>query len=437
MFEALTERLGEVWRGLRARGKLTEADIDEALRQVRLALLEADVAFTAVKAFLSLVRQRAMGERVLTSLTPGQTVIHIVHESLIEFLGGTAARPPWSPKPPTVWMLVGLQGSGKTSLAQKLALFARREGHRPLLVADDLRRPAAIEQLEMLGRQIEVPVFARPSDDPVAVAVAGLEEARRRGLDLVILDTSGRTDLDEDLLEELRALRAAVRPTAVLLVADAMTGQAAVDVGARFDAAVGIDGVCLTKLDGDARGGAALSFRHQLGKPIYFAATGERAEALEPFHPDRMASRILGMGDVLTLIERARQEVSEREAQEMAERVRGGDFDLDDFLRQLRQLRRMGPLQELLAMIPGLPATLKGRSVDERELKRVEAILSSMTPAERRDPRILNASRKRRIARGSGTEVADVNRLLRQFEEMRRLVRQLGRLRGGRTLPRL
>lgn len=439
MFEGISERLQAVFQGLRRKGKLSAQDVEAALRQVRMALLEADVSYVVVKDFLNQVRERALAANVLESLTPAQTVIHVVHQALIELLGGAAARPPWSSRPPTVWMLVGLQGAGKTSLAQKLALHVKNQGHRPLLVALDFRRPAAILQLETLGRAIDVPVWKGKGgdQDPATVARSALEEARRLGYDVLILDTAGRTELDAALLEELRRLKVAVPPTAVLLVADAMTGQTAIEVGQRFEEAVGIDGVCLTKLDGDARGGAALSFRHLLQKPIFFAAVGEKPEALEVFHPDRMASRILGMGDVLTLIERAASRIEPVDRQAMEAKWRKGEIDLDDFLAQLRQMRRMGPLQEILSLIPGLGQALRGQTIDERELSRVEAILSSMTPEERRDPRLLNASRKRRIARGSGTEVADVNRLLRQFEEMKKMMKLLKKRRGLPRLPGL
>lgn len=431
MFEQLAARLQAVMKRLRGVGRLTERDVDDALREVRLALLEADVHYRVVKDFIARVRERAVGEAVLSSLTPGQQVIKLVHEELTALLGETPGRIAGAGSP-TVVMLVGLQGSGKTTTAAKLARHLKGQGRRPLLVGLDTARPAAMEQLQTVAAQVEVPVVADPlaAADPVQMAEDGVAEARRRGCDVVILDTAGRLHIDEPLMRELARVKAAVRPHEVLLVVDAMTGQDAVRVAEAFAGRVGLDGLILTKLDGDARGGAALSARAVTGCPIKFAGVGEKLDALEPFHPDRMASRILGMGDVLSLIERAQRAVDADRARDLEQKLRRAQFTLEDFLEQLKQVRRMGPLDQLLGMLPGA-AQLKGAlgDVDPRGLDRVEAIILSMTPAERRQPQIIDSSRRRRIARGSGTSVQDVNRLLRQFEDTRRLMKQLA---GGR-----
>ncbi|MDA8145843.1 MAG: signal recognition particle protein [Thermaerobacter sp.] len=425
MFEALSERLQEVFRRLRGRGRLGEAEVQEAMREVRLALLEADVNFKVVKDFVARVRERAVGSEVLESLTPGQTVVKIVHEELIALLGGAASGLSVSPRPPTVVLLAGLQGSGKTTTTAKLALVLRRGGKRPLMVAADLQRPAAVEQLAALARQLELAVFLpRPGDTPLTAARAGLREADRLGSDTVLVDTAGRLQVDEALMEELAELRRELRPHEVLLVVDAMTGQEAVAVAETFDRRLGIDGIVLTKLDGDARGGAALSVRAVTGKPIKFVGTGEKADALEVFHPDRLASRILGMGDMLTLIERAQAGVDLRQAREMERKLRKNQLNLQDFLDQLRQMRRMGPLDQFVSMLPGA-AKLKGLQVDEGQLTRMEAIINSMTPRERSEPGIIDGSRRKRIAAGSGTKVQDVNRLLRQFDQTRKLLRNM------------
>ncbi|MCS7236215.1 MAG: signal recognition particle protein [Armatimonadota bacterium] len=438
MFEALQERLTAVFRRLSGRGVLRPEDVDAALREVRVALLEADVHVQVVREFVARVREAAVGREVWKSLTPAQQVVQVVYEELVRLLGGEGRELTPAPKPPTVVLLCGLHGTGKTTQAGKLALYLRRRGRRPLLVAADLQRPAAVQQLQVVGERAGVAVFAQEAADPAEVARQAVQHARQAGYDFVLVDTAGRVHVDEELMQELRRVREASGAHHVLLVVDAMTGQEAVRVAQRFHEALGIDGVVLTKLDGDARGGAALSVVSAVGRPILFVGTGERLEALEPFHPDRMASRILGMGDVLTLAERAREAVDAERAAELERKLRRAEFTLEDFREQLRQVRRMGPLETLLELIPGFSG-LRGRRAEaeeEREFRRMEAILDSMTPQERRDPSILNASRKRRIARGSGTTVQDVNRLLKQFEEAKRMMRELERMgRRGRRLP--
>jgi signal recognition particle subunit SRP54 len=435
LFESLAGRLDQVWKRLRGRGALSEHDVDEALREVRLALLEADVNFKVVRDFLAKVRERAIGDEVKKSLTPGQQVVKIVHDELTALMGGAGARIAQAPEPPTVILLCGLQGSGKTTTAAKLGAWLQRQGRRPLLVAADLQRPAAVEQLRTLGRQAGLPVLgpeAGGGESPPDVAARALAEADRTAATHVIVDTAGRLHIDPDLMEEVRQVRQRCHAHEVLLVVDAMTGQDAVNVARGFSEGLGIDGIVLTKLDGDARGGAALSARAVTGKPIKFVTTGERLDALEPFHPERIASRILGMGDVLSLIERATAEVDAGAAQRMQERLRKQIFGLDDFLQQMQQVRRMGPLEQILGMLPGGRAmkALKNTQFDEKELGRVEAIIHSMTRDERRRPEIIDASRKRRIAAGSGTRVQDVNRLLRQFEDIRKLLKGMVNARG-------
>jgi len=438
VFETLGNRLQETFDNLRRRGKLTEADVDVAMREVRLALLEADVNYKVVKDFVARVRERAVGQEVMRSLTPGQQVVKIVHEELIATLGD-AGRLNLGMQSPAVIMLVGLQGSGKTTTAAKLALHLRSEGRRPMLVAADVYRPAAIDQLQTLGRQLEIPVFSEGVNaNPVRVCENSVRAAASAGLTVVILDTAGRLNIDEMKMDELRAIKSKVQPIETLLVADAMTGQEAVRVAADFDEAVGLTGLIMTKIDGDARGGAAISMREVTGVPLKFLGTGEKLAALEVFHPDRMASRILGMGDVLTLIEKAQTEIDKEEAEVASRRLLSGQFDLDDFLKQMQQVKRMGPLGQLLEMIPGMnkmagDVDLKGA---EKDLKRIEAIIRSMTPAERRNPRIIKASRKRRIAAGSGTSVQEVNALLKQFREMQRMMKSL-RSGRGQNLARL
>ncbi len=426
MFENLRDRLQETFRRISGRGMLRPEDVDAALREVRLALLEADVHFQVVRDFLSRVREKAVGREVWKQLNPTQQVIQIVYEELVHLLGGQHRELVPAPKPPTVVLLCGLQGSGKTTQAAKLGYYLRRKGRHPLLVAADLQRPAAITQLEVVGRMAGVPVFTLDTRDPVEVVRKAIEHARGSGYDWVLVDTAGRLHIDEAMMEELQRVRQAASPHSVLLVVDAMTGQEALNVARAFDQRIGIDGIVLTKLDGDARGGAALSVVSVTGKPIFFVGTGEKIEALEPFHPDRMASRILGMGDVLTLIERAQEAIGAERAEALQRKLRRGEFTLEDFRQQLREMRRMGPLQGLLELIPGL-AQVRGlrEELDDRELIRFEAILNSMTPEERQNPALLNSSRKRRIARGSGTTVQDVNRLLKQFEETKRMIRQL------------
>jgi signal recognition particle subunit SRP54 len=427
MFDALSDRLQATLGDLRGRGRLDEEAISRAMREIRLALLEADVNFRVVKEFVAAVRERALGQDVLKSLTPGQQVVKIVHEELTALMGSGDSRLVFAPRPPTVILLAGLQGSGKTTTAAKLALLLRKEGKKPGLVAADLQRPAAITQLEQLGRQIQVPVFSAERSDPVAAVKQGLEQAREQGLDTVILDTAGRLHVDEALMDELAAVRREARPHDVLLVLDAMTGQEAVNVAEAFSERVAFDGVVMTKLDGDARGGAALSVKAVTGKPIKLVSVGEKLDQLEYFHPDRMASRILGMGDVLTLIERAEAAAGEDEQAELEARLRQGQFTFDDFLASYRMLRRMGPLQGLLKMIPGVGKQLEGVDVDEKDMARVEAIVLSMTPQERRAPRMIDGSRRRRIAAGSGTSVEQVNQLLEARKQMEKMMKQLGK----------
>jgi signal recognition particle subunit SRP54 len=428
VFDTLSDRLQGALGDLRKRGRLDEESISRAMREVRLALLEADVNFEVVKEFVGRVRERAAGADVLKSLTPGQQVVKIVHEELTELMGSGDSRLAFSGRPPTVILLAGLQGSGKTTAAAKLALLLRKEGRKPGLVAADLQRPAAIDQLEQLGRELQVPVFSAERADPVAAAQQGVEGARAEGLDTVILDTAGRLHVDQELMDELVAVRDATRPTNVLLVLDSMTGQDAVRVAEAFAERVAFDGVVLTKLDGDARGGAALSVKAVTGKPIKLASVGERLDQLEYFHPDRMASRILGMGDVLSLIEKAEAAVEEDEREEMERRMMQGEFTFDDFLRSYKMLRRMGPLQGVLKMIPGLGKQLEGLDeVDDRQLARVEAIVLSMTPQERRLPHVIDGSRRKRIAAGSGTSVQQVNQLLEARKQMAKMMKQLGK----------
>ncbi len=429
MFDSLSERLQTALADVRQRGTLTEADIDRALREIRLALLEADVNLGVVRSFTAAVRERCLGAEVVGGLNPGQQVVKIVAEQLTELMGGEAAQLRFAPSPPTVILLAGLQGSGKTTAAAKLARHLREGGSAVALAACDTRRPAAVEQLAKVGARAGAAVYQRGTDaDPVEIATWALARAREEGKDVLIVDTSGRLHVDEELMAELQRIHAAVTPENTLLVLDAMTGQEAVAVAERFAAAVQLDGVVMSKLDGDARGGAALSVRAVAGCPILFASTGERLEQLEPFHPDRMASRILGMGDVLTLIEHAEREFDERDAAALQRKMRRNEFGLDDFLEQLRAMRRMGPLTSLLGMIPGLGgAQLSNMKVDERELDRLQAIILAMTPDERRHPELIKGSRRLRIARGSGTNVQQVSQLVKQFAQMRKVMRQVGR----------
>jgi signal recognition particle subunit SRP54 len=429
MFDTLSDKLQGALGDLRSRGVLTEEDLSRAMREIRLALLEADVNFKVVKDFVARVRERAAGTAVTKSLSPGQEVVRIVHEELTELMGSGGSKLAFSGRPPTVILLAGLQGSGKTTASAKLALLLRKhENKSPALVAADLQRPAAIDQLEQLGKQIQIPVYLdRSTKDAVAVARHGVEQAQAQGRDVVIVDTAGRLQIDEPLMEELGAVRRAVKPHNVLLVLDAMTGQEAVAVAEAFHERVEFDGVVLTKLDGDARGGAALSVKAVTGKPIKLASTGEKLDQLEYFHPDRMASRILGMGDVLTLIERAEQAAEADEQEEMERRLRAGQFTFDDFLQSYRMMRKMGPVKSIVGMIPGLGKQLQGVDVDDRELGRVEAIVLSMTADERRRPEIINGSRRARIAQGSGTTVQQVNQLLTARKQMAKMVKQMGK----------
>ncbi|MCL5676895.1 MAG: signal recognition particle protein [Firmicutes bacterium] len=427
MFENLSSKLQETFRRLRGKGRLTDADVSEAMREVRVALLEADVNFRVVKDFIARVKERAVGQEVLESLSPGQQVVKIVSDELTGLLGGTSARLAIAAKPPTVVLMVGLQGAGKTTAAGKLAGWLKKQSKRPLLVAGDVYRPAAIKQLQVLGQQLDLPVFSMGNEaNPVDIARAGVESALKQGRDVVLVDTAGRLQIDDALMQELENIKAAVHPHEILLVLDAMTGQEAVSVAEAFNQRLGVDGVVLTKLDSDTRGGAALSVRAVTGKPIKFVGTGEKLDALEPFHPDRMASRILGMGDVLSLIEKAQAQYGEKQAEELAKKMRKAEFTLEDFLQQLRQVRQMGPLDQILGMLPGMGQLkqIKNVKVDEKDLGHVEAIIQSMTAVERRNPDIINGSRRKRIARGSGTSVQEVNRLLRQFEESKKMMKQ-------------
>ncbi len=427
MFDTLSDKLNQTLDGLRKRGRLDEEAISKAMREIRLALLEADVNFEVVKDFVARVRERALGSDVLKSLTPGQQVVKIVHDELTELMGSGDSKLAFAGRPPTVILLAGLQGSGKTTTAAKLALLLRKEGKEPGLIAADLQRPAAIDQLEQLGRQIQIPVYREETKDPVIAVRKGLARAISDGRDVAIVDTAGRLHVDEALMDELAAVRKEARPTNVLLVLDAMTGQEAVNVAQTFLDRVAFDGVVLTKLDGDARGGAALSVKAVTGKPIKLVSVGEKLDQLEYFHPDRMASRILGMGDMLSLIEKAEEAVEEEEQAELERRVMSGQFTFDDFLTSYRMLRKMGPLKGVLSMLPGVGRQLKDLQVNEEEMARVEAIVLSMTPHERRMPHLINGSRRQRIARGSGTTVQQVNQLLSARKQMEKMMKQIGK----------
>ncbi len=433
-FEGLSEKLNATFKRLRGKGRLTEADVREGMREVRLALLEADVSYKVVKDFVAKVTERCVGTDVLDSLTPAQQIIKIVNEELTALMGGANARLTTASKGPTVVMMVGLQGAGKTTNGAKLAGLMRRQyGKRPLLVACDVYRPAAITQLQVVGKQLDIPVFEMGQDNPVTIANEALKYARDHGHDMVFLDTAGRLHIDEALMDELKAIKAAVRPTEILLVVDAMTGQDAVNAAGAFDEALGIDGVMLTKLDGDARGGAALSIRATTGKPIKFVGTGEKLDQIELFHPDRMASRILGMGDMLTFIEKAEQQYDEAQAKKLEEKLRKNKLTLTDYLDQLEQLQGMGDLSQIAGMLPGgMGKQLDGAQIDEKQMRRTKAIIQSMTPLERENPQILNASRKKRIAAGCGLQVMDVNRLLKNFEMLQQLTKSMtkGKFRG-------
>jgi signal recognition particle subunit SRP54 len=427
MFENLTDRLQDIFGKMGRKGKLTEEDVDQAMREVKLAMLEADVNFKVVKEFIKRLKERAVGAEVLQSLSPAQQVIKIVNEELVAMLG-EPGKLDYGSRSPAVLLLVGLQGSGKTTTAAKLALYLRKQGLHPLLVAADVYRPAAIDQLVTLGKGLNIPVYAEdPQNNPVDIAERGLQHARQNGASVVIVDTAGRLHIDDDMMDEVATIRMRVDPTEVILVADAMTGQDAVRVAEEFNARVPLSGMILTKIDGDARGGAALSIRAVTGIPLKFLATGEKPDALEPFYPDRLASRILGMGDMLSLIERAEQTMDQSQGEAMDKKLRTGSFDLDDFLKQLQQIKKMGPLTQIIGMIPGMRNLTKGADlsqIDDNQIKRVEAIISSMTLQERRDPNVLNASRRRRIATGSGTSVQELNALLSQFKQMQKMMKQ-------------
>jgi signal recognition particle subunit SRP54 len=438
LFDQLSERLGQIFDRLSGRGRVSEGEVNEALREVRVALLEADVSLGAAKAFAARIKEEALGANVLESLTPAQTILKIVYEQLVLLLGppsaSAQARLQFSDAPPSVIMLVGLQGSGKTTQAGKLALRLKEQGRRCLLIAADVYRPAAIEQLQMLGSRIDLPVYQRGAADPVKIARDGIAEAKRLGLSTVIIDTAGRLQIDEALMDELARIKAAVSPKEILLVADAMTGQEATGIAKGFNDRLGITGVILTKMDGDARGGAALSIYSVTGAPVKFVGTGEKLSALEPFYPERLASRILGMGDALTLIEKTQSIYSEEQARKLEEKLLKQSFTLDDFLEQLRQVRKIGSMTELVKMVPGLAKALpRDFEIPEREFSKVEAIICSMTRGERRNPDLLNGSRRKRIAFGSGTQVFDVNRVVKQFEQARQMMKQLGGKKRERT----
>jgi signal recognition particle subunit SRP54 len=432
MFDSLSDRLGATLDGLRGKGRLSEDDIAKAMREIRLALLEADVNFAVVKDFVAKVRERCLGADVLDSLTPGQQVVKIVHEELTELMGTAGTKLSFSNRPPTVILMAGLQGSGKTTTCGKLARLLAKQKKRPAMVACDIYRPAAIQQLQTLGKSLQVPVFERGTEDPVETAVWGIEQAKAQGRDVVIVDTAGRLSIDQEMMDELVRIKAATKPHNVLLVLDSMTGQDAVNTAEAFSDAVDYDGVVLTKLDGDARGGAALAVRAVTGKPIKFVSVGEKLDQLEEFHPDRMASRILGMGDVMSLIERAQDEFDEKEAASLEAKIRKSEFTLDDMLEQMKRARKLaggGGLQGLLGMVPGVGRQIRNMKVDEgdlnRQLNQTEAIILSMTAAERRNPKLIDGSRRRRIAAGSGTNVQSVNQLLTQFRQMQRMMKQV------------
>ena len=431
-FEGLSERLESAFKNLRSKGSLNEADVRSAMREVRMALLEADVNYKVAKDFTNTVTEKAIGEKVMESLTPSQMVIKIVREELVALMGGTNSRLAYANHPPTIVLMCGLQGSGKTTHCAKLALKLKKDNHRPLLVACDIYRPAAIKQLQVVGEQVDVPVFEMGQTDPIKIAREAVDFAKDHGHDYVILDTAGRLHVDEELMNELKAVKAEVKPHEILLVVDAMTGQDAVNVATSFDGALGIDGLILTKMDGDTRGGAALSARAVTGKPIKFVGMGEKLDQLDAFHPDRMASRILGMGDVLSLIEKAEMAIDEKKAEELEKKLLQNKFDLNDLMDQFDQIRKMGSIQDMLALIPGIGNKAKDIEVDERKFDRMRAIILSMTEKERQNPDIINPSRKKRIALGCGQNIEDVNRLLSQFRQMQKMFKQMGGKKGGK-----
>ena len=455
MFESLSDRFDGIFKNLRGKGRLSEADVDEVLREIRLALLEADVNFTVVKGLVARIRERAVGADLHAALDPAAQVIDIVHQELIATLGGETIRITYESKPPTVVLMAGLQGSGKTTTSAKLARWFKAQGRNPMLVGADLQRPAAVQQLRTLAKQVDVPVFSAEDDvvasgqgDPVAVAQACIAEAKRLGKDVVIVDTAGRLAIDAELMEQVRQISEATQPKYTFLVVDAMTGQDAVTVAENFHQTLELDGVILTKLDGDARGGAALSVKEVVGKPIAFASTGEKLDDFDLFHPDRLAGRILGMGDILTLIDKAKDAFDEQEAEAAANRMLEGQFTLEDFLDQMAQVKKMGNLGSLMKMMPGMPKELRNQEIDDRELSKIEGIIHSMTLAERRDPKIIDGSRKLRISKGAGVDVTTVNALLKQFSEMQKMMKGMGagmlgrgkkckkKVKGGRTTPK-
>lgn len=430
-FEGLSSRLQEITRKIRGKARITESDLKEMLREVKLALLEADVNYKIVKDFIATIQEKALGQDVLKSLTPGQQVVKVVKDELVELLGGTESRINFTPNPPTVIMLVGLQGSGKTTTSGKLANLLRKQGKNPLLVACDVYRPAAIKQLQVVGKQLNIPVFANEtSKDVVHIAKQAMSVAYSKLNDVVILDTAGRLHIDEELMQELKNVKAGIKPHEILLVVDAMTGQDAVNVAEKFNDALGIDGVVLTKLDGDTRGGSALSVKKVTGKPIKFAATGEKLSDIEVFHPDRMANRILGMGDILSVIEKAEESFDLEQAEKLEKQLRKNEFDLDDYLAQIRQIKKMGSFSSLLKMIPGMNQ-LKDVKIDDKEFVKIEAIICSMTKKEKRDTRLLNASRRQRIAKGSGTTVQDINKFIKSFEMTQKMMKKVKSNKGA------
>ena len=437
MFQSLSEKLENAFRKFKNKGKLTEKDVREGMREIKLALLEADVNFKVVKEFMNTVSERCVGSAVLESLTPTQQIVKIVNEELTNLMGGSVSKLQISPKPPTVVLMAGLQGAGKTTHCAKLAGLYKSKGKRPLLVACDIYRPAAIKQLQVLGEQIGVPVFTMPEGTPpVEIAKKAFDHAERYANDMIFVDTAGRLQIDEAMMAEIKNLKDAVNPTEILLVVDAMTGQDAVNVAKAFNDLLDITGVVVSKMDGDTRGGAALSVKYVTGKPIQFVGTGEKLDAIEPFYPDRMASRILGMGDVLSLIEKAEQAFDEKQAEQLEQKMRSQSFDLEDYLEQFNQIKKMGSMDQLLAMMPGLGVKAQDVHVDEKQVERMKAIILSMTKKERRKPEIINASRRKRIAAGAGVEVQDVNRLLRQFEQTRKMMKELMSSKGNRLLKK-
>jgi len=429
VFEGFSDKIQNIMKKIRGKSRISEEDIKEISREIKLALLEADVNFKVVKDFIAKVSEKATGQEVLKSLTPGQQVVKIVRDELIELLGGTTGKLSFNPNGITVFLMVGLQGSGKTTASGKIANFLRKQGKKPLLVACDVYRPAAIKQLQVVGGQLDIPVFAmEDTKDVVKIANEGIKTAKTKGNDVVIIDTAGRLHVDEELMDELVNLKASVKPYEILLVVDAMTGQDAVNVATTFNDKLGIDGIIMSKLDGDTRGGAALSVKAVTGKPIKFASVGEKLNELEPFYPDRMASRILGMGDVLSLIEKAEETIEEEDAKALEKKLRDATFNLEDFLAQMQQIKKMGPLSQILSMLPGVGSQLKDVQIDDKQMNRIEAIILSMTKKERINPDIINASRKKRIALGCGMQVSDVNKLLKQFDEMKKMMKQFGKM---------